>query len=231
MVDNRAMVGVLAEIVSGSKPVVRTMVVACSPSSPTRLDVDLEIDLREDIDHVVSSFDVLLSLHCQQIVPSEVLRSIRCVNLHPGFNPYNRGWFPHVFSIINGLPAGATLHEMDEQVDHGPIIAQVAVEVYSWDNSRSLYERVLEAERQLLRENFTMVVEGTYSSEPVRDEGNLNTRSSFDELRELDLSTAITMGQAIDRLRALSHDGHRNAFFIDPRSGGRIYVELVLRPD
>src|SRR5262249_8890160 len=51
------------------------------------------------------------------------------VNLHPALLPFNRGAHPNVWSIVDGTPAGATLHWMDENVDTGDIIAQMPVEV------------------------------------------------------------------------------------------------------
>ncbi|MEL6562249.1 MAG: formyltransferase family protein, partial [Bacteroidota bacterium] len=46
------------------------------------------------------------------------------------------------FSLINGLPAGVTIHEIDEKLDHGNIIDQIKVEVQSTDTSYTLYQRV-----------------------------------------------------------------------------------------
>src|SRR5688500_18212289 len=47
-----------------------------------------------------------------------------CVNLHPALLPYNRGAYPNVWSIVDGTPAGATLHWIDRGVDTGDVIAQ-----------------------------------------------------------------------------------------------------------
>src|SRR3990167_8217917 len=39
------------------------------------------------------------------------------VGLHPGIFPAGRGAAPNVWAIINGEPAGATLHWIDEGID------------------------------------------------------------------------------------------------------------------
>src|SRR5690349_163732 len=72
--------------------------------------------------HRVAAADVVISLHSKQIFPPGLVSGARCVNVHPGLNPFNRGWTPHVFSLVNGLPAGATIHEIDAEIDHGAII-------------------------------------------------------------------------------------------------------------
>src|SRR5687768_9409595 len=52
------------------------------------------------------------------------------INLHPAYLPYNRGAYPNVWSIVEGTPAGVTLHYIDPGVDTGDLIGrqEVAVE-------------------------------------------------------------------------------------------------------
>src|SRR5687768_5901648 len=85
------------------------------------------IHLKSEFQEIIKAYDLVISLHCKQLFPAELVKAVRCINIHPGYNPYNRGWFPQVFSIINKLPAGATIHEIDEEIDHGKIIAQQQV--------------------------------------------------------------------------------------------------------
>ena len=49
--------------------------------------------------------------------PVDMVRNYRCINVHPGLNPYNRGWFPQTFSLVNHFPVGVTIHEMDAHLD------------------------------------------------------------------------------------------------------------------
>lgn len=79
---------------------------------------------KSTVDNIIGLYDLVFSLHCKQIFPKKLVDEVTCINFHPGFNPFNRGWYPQSFSIINGMPAGATIHKMDENVDSGEIIAQ-----------------------------------------------------------------------------------------------------------
>ena len=45
---------------------------------------------------------------------------------------------------------GSTVHLVDEQVDHGPIVAQEAVPVRDDDTEESLHERIKAVEHRLL---------------------------------------------------------------------------------
>lgn len=171
--------------------------------------------------------DLIISLHAKQLFPPDLVAAVKCINVHPGYNPYNRGWLPHVFSIVNGLQAGVTIHEMDGKIDHGPIIAQVEVPLHPWDTSFSAYERVMSAERDLLRDHLASILAGTYTTRHPATEGNLNSKADFAHLCELDLDEPMTLGQAIDRLRALSHGPIPNAYFVDP-AGERVFVTVDL---
>lgn len=190
----------------------------------------LNLKSSEIINTLVGRYDFVFSLHCKQIFPSELVKAVKCVNLHPGLNPYNRGWYPQVFSIINKKPAGATLHYMDEQVDHGAIIAQQEVFIYSWDTSLDVYNRIFQAEKILLEENLEAVLSGSAQGVMPASEGNYNSISDFNRICELDLRRVGTLMEHIDLLRALSHSDFNNAYYIDA-DGRKIFVRINFIPD
>jgi methionyl-tRNA formyltransferase len=136
-----------------------------------------------------------------------------------------------VFSILNKLPAGATIHEMDEEIDHGGIIDQSPVHVDAWDTSLEVYNKILEAEMRLVRKNLVSIVEGTYSVRPPSQEGNYNSIDDFKCLLELDMSEQLTMSAFIDRMRALTHGDFKNAYFVDPETGKKIFIKIKLDPE
>lgn len=185
------------------------------------------IDLKKDWQMVAKKYDLVISIHCKQLFPSPMTKAVKCINVHPGFNPYNCGWYPQVFSIINGLPWGVTIHEIDEELDHGKIIVQEQMQLYSWDTSLSAYNRVQEKEVELLEKVLSEIISGSFSAKPMEGEGNINLKRDFKNLCKLDLDEKLTMKEAIDRLRALSHGGYNNAFFYD-KCGNKVYVRLEL---
>ncbi|OBK19909.1 dTDP-4-amino-4,6-dideoxyglucose formyltransferase [Mycobacterium asiaticum] len=188
------------------------------------------LDVKERVEDIVDTYGLVFSLHCKQKFPDALLDGVRCVNVHPGLNPYNRGWFPQVFSILDGQKVGVTIHEMDEQLDHGPIIAQRECAIESWDTSGTVYARLMQAERELVLEHFAAIRDGNYTATPMPGEGNLNLKKDFARLRQLDLDEQGTFGQFLNRLRALTHDEFRNAWFVDD-SGRKVFVRIVLEPD
>lgn len=170
------------------------------------------------------SFNLILSLHCKQIFPAELTTTVKCINIHPGLNPYNRGWFPQVFSIINKLPAGATIHEIDEQLDHGNIIAQQTVKIESYDTSLTAYNKIIDAEFFLLENHIDAILSGSYVSATPYAEGNLNLKRDFTELCKINLDKKVSYREVLDHLRALSHGDYKNAFYEE--DGRKIYVSI-----
>jgi methionyl-tRNA formyltransferase len=187
--------------------------------------------VNEHVAELQARYRLIISAHCKQLFPAALVESVRCVNIHPGLNPHNRGLYPQVFSILNGLPCGATIHEMDAALDHGPIIARQEVPIHAWDTSLSVYERVLATEVALFRAHIEAIISGVYEKRLPESEGNVNLKRDFEALRQLRLDEATTFGGALDRLRALSHGAMKNAYFIDPQTGRRVFVRVELEAE
>lgn len=77
----------------------------------------------------------------------------RTVNTHPALLPSFPGVHGPRDALDHGVKiTGATLFVVDEGVDTGPIIAQVAVPVLDGDDVETLHERIKTAERAMLAE-------------------------------------------------------------------------------
>jgi len=75
----------------------------------------------------------------------------RIINIHPALLPAFPGTHGQRQALQYGVKiAGATVHFVDEQTDHGPIIAQAAVPVYAEDTEESLSARILTQEHRIL---------------------------------------------------------------------------------
>jgi phosphoribosylglycinamide formyltransferase 1 len=75
----------------------------------------------------------------------------RVVNTHPSLLPAFRGAHAVREALEYGVKVtGSTVHLVDEEVDHGPIIAQRAVEILDGDTEDTLHERIKKVEHELL---------------------------------------------------------------------------------
>ena len=74
----------------------------------------------------------------------------RVLNSHPALLPAFKGWHPVRDALEYGVKVtGTTIHVVTEEVDHGPILAQQAVEVRDDDTEATLHERIKQVERPL----------------------------------------------------------------------------------
>lgn len=199
--------------------------------SPEKLiELGLKVSDMKDsksVNNIIERYDLVISAHCKQIFPKILVSSVRCINIHPGFNPSNRGWFPQVFSIINKKDIGCTVHVMDDEVDHGEIIYQQRVVIESWDTSYDVYNKVIQVEKDYITNNLLDLVLEQYNSKKMLEEGNYNSIEDFKSLSKLDLTSVNSLGNHIDLLRALTHGDFNNAFFIDSK-GNKVFVKLTL---
>jgi len=98
----------------------------------------------------------------------------RILNLHPALLPSfgGKGYYGmkvHQAVLDQGCKvSGCTVHLVDNEYDHGPIVAQRAVEVKADDTSETLAQRVQEAERELYPQVIRLIAEGRLKVEGRR---------------------------------------------------------------
>jgi phosphoribosylglycinamide formyltransferase-1 len=74
----------------------------------------------------------------------------RLLNIHPSLLPAFPGLHTHRRAIEAGCKyAGATVHQVTAELDHGPILAQAVVPVLPGDDEHTLAARVLTQEHQI----------------------------------------------------------------------------------
>lgn len=201
----------------------------CSPDDEVlaRRGIPL-VDLNQKDDTFFSLYSLFLSLHSNQIFPPKMVNNYLCINVHPGYNPYNRGWYPQVFSILNKEPVGVTIHRMDSQLDHGPILFQEKIPIYPTDTSYDVYLRIQELEVIMLKKHLPAILRGDYTEQAACEGGSIHYKKDFEALCEIDLNKKATYGEVIDHLRAMTFKGHRNAFFYT-ETGEKVHIEIKLK--
>lgn len=187
-----------------------------------------EIDIKDEevVEKILHNYDLVFSINCKQIFPKRLVENIRCINFHPGYNPFNRGWFSQVFSINNKLPTGVTIHLMDAEIDHGPIILQNEVKIGNGDTSLDVYKKIIQTMKDLIAENIQYLVNDKLSLMAASQEGNYNRLVDFRNLCELDLDSVGSLSEHLDLLRSLTHGNYKNAYF--KKDGKKYYIRIFL---
>jgi methionyl-tRNA formyltransferase len=173
--------------------------------------------------------DIAVSVLFGYILQAEFLAlpPLGCINLHPSLLPYNRGAHPNVWSIIEGTPAGATLHYMDAGVDTGDIIAQRQVPVEPTDTGATLYRKLEVTSLELFSVTWPAVAAGNAPRLPQDPAAGTRHRAcDLKRIDEIDLDGLCKAADLINLLRARTFMGYRGAYF---RAAGRkVYVSLQL---
>ena len=104
-----------------------------------------------------ADIDFIILAGYLKLVPSEVVRAYprAMLNIHPALLPAfgGKGYYGrrvHEAVIASGAKvSGVSVHFVDEEYDHGPIVAQVVVPVQPDDTPDALAKRVLQQEHRL----------------------------------------------------------------------------------
>ncbi len=97
----------------------------------------------------------------------------RMFNIHPSLLPLFPGLHTHRRALEAGCKvAGATVHFVTPQLDHGPIVAQAVVPVLPGDTEDTLAARVLEREHVMYPRALRWFVDGE-----LRIEGGIVTHA------------------------------------------------------
>jgi phosphoribosylglycinamide formyltransferase 1 len=87
----------------------------------------------------------------------------RVLNIHPSLLPAFPGLEAQEQAFAYGVKvAGCTVHFVDEELDHGAIVLQRAIQVLDEDDPHSLALRILAEEHKAYPEAIAMVVSGEY---------------------------------------------------------------------
>jgi len=138
---------------------------------------DLAANLRDEL-FLDNDFGVVAAY--AQIIPQEVIDKARLgiIGVHPSLLPKLRGASPIQTAILEGHDkTGVNLFMLDEQVDHGPVIASRGLGIGE-SNYTDLEERLADVGGELLLETLPQFVIGKVNKE-IQDESEATYTKKF----------------------------------------------------
>lgn len=150
--------GACVACVVSNRPDARGLAAAQSLGIATQLVDHSQYPSREKFDAALA--DVIDSYHPALLVLAGFMRILtpgfvayyagRLVNIHPSLLPAFAGLNTHQRAIDAGCTvAGATVHQVTAELDHGHILAQAVVPILPGDTAATLAARVLVQEHLL----------------------------------------------------------------------------------
>ena len=131
---------------------------------PERLDQTINYQLK------TINPDLIVLAAYGQIIPKEILElpKFGALNVHPSLLPKYRGASPIQAAILNGdTETGATIMLMDEELDHGPIVAQRVLQTpIDRMTYLELHNSLAELGGELLVETISRWVKGEMTAHP-----------------------------------------------------------------
>lgn len=125
-----------------------------------------------------TSFAILAAFG--KIIPKEILALYPkgIINIHPSLLPLYRGPAPIQYALRDGATeTGVSLIILDEEVDHGPILAQEKSLINETDNSISLSNKLVAVAVKLLPTILTSYLEGSLPPTPQN-----HTKATFTKM-------------------------------------------------
>ncbi|NBU81803.1 MAG: hypothetical protein EBS55_09170, partial [Flavobacteriaceae bacterium] len=176
--------------------------------------------------------DYLLLLSWKYKITTELLNVIKIntINIHYSLLPKHRGVYPVNWSIQNGdSETGLSIHLVNQNIDAGKIIVQEIVPIDITDNSRTLLEKLDQVAVEIFPEIWEKRSSWNQIAKDQSGEISYHSRADFVSSNQIDLNKKTTPLSFINYLRAKSFGDKTNAFFVDPASKKRFYVNIEIK--
>ena len=140
-------------------------------------------------EEIKNNFDFFVVVSYGKIIPKEILEipALGTINIHPSLLPHYRGPAPIVNAILNGdAETGVTVMKIDEEMDHGPILAQEKIALSGNESIQDLEKSLAELGGELLAKVIPEFIAGiikiieqdhrraTYVKKIVKADGEIN---------------------------------------------------------
>lgn len=110
-----------------------------------------------------TTYDLVVLAGYMKVLGAKFLEKIGCpvVNIHPALLPSFPGLHAQKQALDYGVKvSGCTVHFVDAELDHGPIIGQSVVQVEEDDTEESLSSRILVEEHKLYSRCLQQIADG-----------------------------------------------------------------------
>lgn len=184
---------VLAVVTQPDRPVGRKKVLTPPPVKEEAVRLGLPViqpeKLRgsEELQQIIDlGADLVITAAFGQILPKELLEAPRlgCINVHASLLPQYRGGAPIHQAIIDGQDTtGVTIMYMAEKLDAGDIISQQGIVIEDTDHTGSMFEKLSEVGRELLKNTLPSIIDGTNPRIP-QDESKVTFASNISREQE-----------------------------------------------
>lgn len=220
---------IVALYLSDSYPEIDSKIIKASKVDNSRIFKKENLSDGEHIKWIkAQSVDFIITVYWPYLLKPDVFKiSKNTINFHPALLPINRGWFPHVHSIIDGTPLGVTLHAIDETADTGPIWAQKEIKLDVYDTAIDVYKKLQKEIVKLFIDEWERIRDGNVIPVPQDEQIAIyHSKSEINDLDEINLNGNYMAKDLINIMRARSFGKRGFVYYID--EGKKVFVNIRL---
>ncbi len=174
-----------------------------------------------------TSYQLFLVASYGKIIPKSILELPKhgTLNVHPSLLPKFRGPSPIQSQILaDDKECGVTIMQIDEEMDHGPILNQEIVEITDWPPKASVLEETLGKEGgRLLAKTIPIWVSGKISPQE-QDHSQATYTKKFEKGDGL-IDFSLDSYQNFLKIRAF--EGGPGTYFFAEHRGTKIRVKIA----
>jgi len=187
---------------------------------PAKLDASFALQIKAE------SCDVFIVASYGKIIPSSVFNipPHKTLNIHPSLLPMYRGASPLQSTILNDTKkTGVTIIQIDEKMDHGPIVAKEPVTMAEWPVYNNFEEMMAKRGASLLASILPEWVEGKITPKP-QDESAATYTKKFNKEDGL---ISLSDDPYLNFRKVQAFHAWPQAYFIIDHRGAKLKVKIT----
>lgn len=126
-----------------------------------------DINSEETVSHIkIFQPDIIVCAYFNQILKKGVceIPKLNCVNIHLALSQKYRGLNSYFWVLVNNeTESGVTLHEIDEGIDTGKVIAQRTVKIEDSDTAIGLFIKLAQEGAELFLSSLNDIAQGKFT--------------------------------------------------------------------
>lgn len=129
-----------------------------------------------NIENIDYDFDILLSYGYKYKIKKQILEKIKITsfNLHISYLPWNKGADPNFWSFAENTPRGVSIHEINENIDEGPVIYRKKIPYKKSDTLFSSYNDLLTSIESLFFDKWKNLKNNNYEKKKINEKGSFH---------------------------------------------------------
>ena len=185
------------------------------------------IPVHTELPNEHAKFDVCIVADFGKIIPKQILELPRrgFLNVHPSLLPRLRGASPIRTAILNDeRETGVSIIKLDDEMDHGPLVAQKKVALSEWPIRASKLEEILMREGgRLLAQILPQWIAGEIEAQPQ----NHDVATFSEILKKEDGLINFRESPRKNLLKIYAYEGWPGTYAYFERAGKRIRVGVL----